>query len=383
MMDLAYSEETTYATAPTGNYTRFRVTGESLKQDTSTAISAEIRNDRQVSDVVRTNISASGDVSVELSYGAHDDLFEAGLLSADWVAELAVDVADTGISASTVDDSFNHTSAWGNDPTTGRWIKVSGFADAANNGYFKVTGTVTTQKILVADASLTTVVAGPAITITQGAYIQNGTEFRSFAIEKQFTDLTNEFQSYLGMVVDGFTINIATESLINGSFSFMGKSCTSASASAGTFVDNSANEVMNAIDDVFAISEGDADIGNGSTVVGASLTIANNMRTRMAVGTLGAVDVGKGTLNVTGSLQVYLESEAMIDKYLNFTASELTIVFEDSTGKGYVIEIPSVRYTSGQTVAGGQNEDIIVDLEFTAHINSTDSRTIQISRYTA
>ena len=378
--DLAYAEETTaYAQAETGNYTRFRFTGETLKQDTTTVISEEIRNDRQVADIIRTGLSASGDVSVEMSYGAHDDLFEAGLLSADWIAEVSIDAADTTISASTTDDSFNHATGWANNATPAAWILVSGFTNPENNGYFKVASGSTSTKIIVEDANLVTEAAGNAITIRQGSYIQNGSEFRSFTVEKQWTDLTNKYQRLLGMVVDGFNMEIETEAILKGGFTFLGKSMTSESSASGTFVDNAANEVMNSVDDVFAVLEGDA--ASSLTILGASINIANNMRTRLAVGALGAIDIGKGTLNISGSLRTYLEDETEIDKYLNFTESSLTFILEDGTGKAYVIEIPGVKYTDGNVVAAGQNQDVEVELEYSAKINTADNRMIQMVRF--
>jgi len=377
--DLAYAEETTsYGVAETGNYTRFRFTGESLGQETETSQSEEIRNDRQIADIVRTGISASGDVSVEMSYGAHDDLLEAGLLSADWIAEVAVITADANTSASSADDSFNHTTAWDTNPTVGAWVHIAGFTDPANNGYFKVAAGVTGTKMIV-DATLVTESAPASVTIRQGAYIQNGTEFRSFTIEKEWTDLTNQFMQLLGMVVDGFNLEIETGSILKGGFSFIGKSMTRTASAAGTFVDNAANAVMNSVDDVFGVMEGAPDAS--LTITGASFAIANNMRARQAVGTLGAVDVGKGTLNITGSLKTWLEDEVLIEKYLNFTETALTFILEDATGKAYVIELPAIKYTSGTVVASGQNEDVLVELDFEAKISDADSRTIQVSRY--
>lgn len=47
---LAYGAESTYGTAPSGNPAKeLRLTSESLKQDTGTVTSGEIRNDRNIS----------------------------------------------------------------------------------------------------------------------------------------------------------------------------------------------------------------------------------------------------------------------------------------------------------------------------------------------
>lgn len=72
----------------------------------------------------------------------------------------------TDISAAAGDDSFNATVTNLSGLLDNQWIKVSGFANAVNNGWFQMNGNSTTTKIL--QDTLTTLVteaAGPIITI--------------------------------------------------------------------------------------------------------------------------------------------------------------------------------------------------------------------------
>lgn len=72
----------------------------------------------------------------------------------------------TDISAAAGDDSFNATSTNLSGLLDNQWFKVSGFANAANNGWFQVNGNSTTTKISQdTTTSLVTEAAGPAITI--------------------------------------------------------------------------------------------------------------------------------------------------------------------------------------------------------------------------
>ena len=81
-------EETTWGTTPAaGAFEELRYTGESLVYNVETASSTQIRSDRNVSDVVRTQASTSGDVQFELSYGSMDTLLE-GLMMADWASDV-------------------------------------------------------------------------------------------------------------------------------------------------------------------------------------------------------------------------------------------------------------------------------------------------------
>ena len=80
--------ETTWGTTPAaGNFEELRYTGESLVFNVETASSSQIRSDRNVSDVVRTQASTSGDVQFELSYGSFDTLLE-GLMMGTWATDV-------------------------------------------------------------------------------------------------------------------------------------------------------------------------------------------------------------------------------------------------------------------------------------------------------
>ena len=45
-------------------------------------------------------------------------------------------------------------------------------------------------------------------------------------------------------------------------------------------------------------------------------------------------------------------------------------------------DMPKVKYSSGQRVAGGQNSDIIADMEFTAVRCPSENITLRIAKFT-
>lgn len=77
----ALVEESTLGTIPASpTWQNFRITSESLVYDINNTTSSEIRPDVDVSDLIQTGASASGDFSFELSYGSEfDTLFEHAL----------------------------------------------------------------------------------------------------------------------------------------------------------------------------------------------------------------------------------------------------------------------------------------------------------------
>jgi len=379
---MAYVKETTYGTTPGTQMTDQRFTTESLGADTGVISSTEIRPDRQVVDVIRNSLQASGDVGFELSYGAYDDWFEAALLSAAWTAVVNVTQGSTW----TLDATAKTITATSGTPfstlAANRWIEVRGFSTAGNNGYLKiasVSGTVITWAAHTGTPANETL-TGTGGTVQQGARILNGTTLTTFSIEKQYKDLTAIFEILRGMAPDRLALNIAADQIVTGTFSFLGKEAKSAAATGGTGTNASApgNPVYNSIDNVIAVLENNAKFATTAF----SLALANNLRARLQVGTLGPISLGTGTCAVTGTLQAYFTDAAIMDKYLNATASQIAVVVEESTGvRAQVIDLPQVEYTSGRRVAGGQNTDIIADLAFTAYRDVTEDLTLSITRF--
>lgn len=85
---LAYIPETAWGETPaTPAYKNLRFTGESLNAEKGTVTSNEIRQDRNVSDVIQVSRTASGNIDAEMSYATFDEIFESALGSA-WAANV-------------------------------------------------------------------------------------------------------------------------------------------------------------------------------------------------------------------------------------------------------------------------------------------------------
>lgn len=276
--------------------TAMRFTGESLKHDSEFASSEEIRPDRQVADVLRTSIGASGSINVEVSYGTYDALFEA-LLAGTWTTNV----------------------------------------------------------------------------------LDNGTSLRSFLIEKQFQDIS-EYVAFYGMRVTSASMNIEPGSIITGAFSFAGQKAIASGTTVGdgTPTAASATSVLNAIDNVSAVTEGGGAFAGD--ILSISLDVNNNSRPKPAVGVLGPMDIGFGQFQVTGSIQAYFDSRALYEKYLSDTASSFSFTLTDVQGNSYVINLPKLKWSDGNVVTPGNNQDVIADMTFTAYRDSSLGVTMRMTR---
>jgi len=376
-VNLSFVEEVTFGVTPSANMIRLRFTNESLNMETDTVQSAEITSDRQVKDLIRTNVRGVGDINVEMSYDVLDAFLKAALFSTNWTSQ--VDITTTVTPTVSGNKFVGSGTPWGTF-SAGQWISVSGCVQAANNGVFKIesisgTDLVVSGGILAAESTL-------SVKFQMGSQITNGTTLDTFTLERHYADLTNEYEVFIGMAIDQLSMNIAVNAIITAVCSMVGKSSSSASSSAGngSYTAAPTNDVMNTIDHVAKFIEGDGS-NVAADITSFTMQVANNLRTRLVVGTLGAASIGAGKFSPTGTLQKYFETATLMDKYLNQTATGLAVVLTVGTSEAYVFEFPSVKFSSGQRVAGGENTDIIADLAWTAYKHASEAITMRVAKW--
>ena len=389
-INVAFIQETSFGVTPIGppKIADIRITSEGLAQENNTADSTEIRSDRQLADIVRTGISAGGEIPFELSFASFDEWFAASFLSDDvtnpqgWSLAVATIAADITIAADNALNQFQGVATKFAGYLVGSWIKVAGFATAGNNGFFKIiakAGDDSTITVSHGPGALVNEVAGASVSITQGSEITNGVTCRSYTIEEEYTDLTNVFHAFLGMTINTMSLSTQAESIIGGSFGFMGQQMDDNAATVGDSANTAANEneVMGSGEDVENVYEG----GTSLCVINFSVEIANNFRNQPCVSNLAPQGLGSGKLNVTGTVQAYFENATLLAKFLDFTSTSLAQVFTDSAGQSYIIDLPEVKFTAGPTSAGGESSDIVVDLSYTAKKHPTENKTIRMVRF--
>lgn len=374
---LSYIKESTFGTTPSGSLQLLRFVGESLKRETTTTESPELGN-RRTTDVVRSHVQGSGGFNSVLSFGNLDDWLEA-MLAADATFPAEVVVTNTDISAANSDNSFNDAT---NSPfgsiNVNDWIEASGFANAANNGFFKVVS-ATTSKVVVSGGTLVDESAGPSVTINQGGCLVDGSTRTSFSVEKEFQDVSNAFETFTG-VVPG-ELSLAAErggdGLITANFSLLTQDQDFPAATIGIgYIAATTSRLMNTIDHAKSLLEGLSAI----TSSGFSFTMRNNLSGEQNLGSLGNDDVNVGPISINGRVTQYFKTTALLSKYTGFTDSELAFVI-DGDGGAYVIEFPAVNYTDVEILAGGRGQDVMAQLSFTAKEDSAESAMVRICRF--
>lgn len=389
---LRFIKEASFGVIPgSGNPNNLRMTGESLAFNISTDTSKEIRSDRAVTDLIQTGASASGDVNFELSYAEYDSFLEAIMqnsfsvfgtngvsavvpTSATFAANtLTAGAATTGVNAFTT-------------LAQGQWVKIGGSTITGQNIWAQVSTTVApTATVLTFQGTPFAGVlgnGGAAVTVSSSR-LTNGTTLNSYTIERALTDATTpQFFAYRGMCASKMSLKFASGSVVGGSFSFMGKDSVRKDTTTnlpGTPVASKAYDVINAIAGVGNVLEGGV-APAGTFIKSVDLSIDNSLRAQTAIGSLGAVGVGTGTLQISGTIEVYLVDGTMYDKFLNNTASSLSLRASDGAGNGYVITLPKIKYSDAKVVAGSLDQDVMLSMPFTALLDPVTSKMIIVDR---
>lgn len=340
---------------------RYKTGGNSLAYNAERISSEEVRGDRHRTGDRRGTFSAAGDLSCQLAYGALDDLLEAGFCGT-WTA--ATPVVNAGISASSVDSSFNSAALF--TQAAGDIIKVSGFVAPANNGLFRVV-TATTSKLTVVSIEglpvvLVTVVAGPAITITAQSKLITGITRRTFAILERHTDLGIDYL-YRGMEVDKVAISGKAAEKWDVTFSLLGTSQEQLMTlpAGSTFQAATTTDFMTALDGSL-----DIDGTEFGFCTEYSANVANGIAQKFVVGSKNSVATVIDTITADGAVVAFFDSAAFYNRFLNDTKASMSLVATDATS-AYRLKTPDASFVGGSKQSSGT--DVIVNLTYSAGFN--------------
>jgi hypothetical protein len=359
-----------------------RYTGEGINSDLENITSDEIRSDRQTTDLVQVSQSSNGNLDIELSYAAYDDLIESAMHS-EWVdtvvtstatADEDIVFADTG--------TITFGSELSHDFVVDQWIKVTGATNTGNNQLYRITA-ITGNALTVSPSPSDNETNTTGASVV-GSIIRNGVDQKSFTIEKVFNDAsTTTYHIFRGMIADGMTLNFETGSILNGSFNFMGKGSemTESQLAGATVIPAASNDVMNAVSNVDNVL-----VNNAATpffIQTLSLDLANNLREQRAIGSIDAVGIASGRLEVTGNISVYFEDKSEYDRYSGAGEFKLAYRVTDNDGNIYIFTFPRIKYEAMTLNSSGLDSDVILEGTWRAIRDSVTNTTIQIDRFTS
>ena len=212
--------------------------------------------------------------------------------------------------------------------------------------------------------------------------LKNGVTRRSFTFEEtRELGSTDSFSRFTGATFNGFSLSLAASGVAGLSFDLLAKQETLATAivSGATYTAANTKAIMTAPRSVSALTIG----GDTLKVMSLSIEATNNLRERPEVGSLYSNEFGQGRCEVTGTVEVYFESNDTYQDVLSHASGALTFTIGDVTEEKYTFLLPKIIFGDGEITAGGNDDDVMVSIPFQAVYDATETASIKLTRAVA
>lgn len=268
----------------------------------------------------------------------------------------------------------------------GQWVKIGGsatadkFATAALNGIGRITAITATAITLDNRPTGWTTDAGASKTIKVwiGDQIKNGTTQVSQTIERGFLgQATPNYFVHPGLVVSQRTTSMALNQPISVTNSYMGMggsiSTSALDASPDAAMDNESYPPFVTRVHVGRIIEGGTTLGTPDFVRGLTIVMNNNSTMIDSIDSEAAAGIVGHALDVTGTIEPYFGSNALLTKYHAGTATSFTsYVYNSISGQALIHSIPRLFFAGdGSPNASGSNVDVMLPLSWRASKDET------------
>ncbi|MGE3460201.1 MAG: phage tail tube protein, partial [Kofleriaceae bacterium] len=370
----------------TGSPRLINVTGESLSYSQETQRSRTLDPNRQVTGLVRTNVSTSGGVDFEWRYGDLDALLEAALQSdATWTdfADIASVTVTFELLGGLPAITFSSSGVIANIQA-GDWIRMSGAGiNVANRRLFRVLSKSSASVILNGPSSIIVAEASVVGTCEIGQRISNGSTQKSYSIEKYDTQIPTARKIFTGQLPNTLSVNGSLGGVgVTGSMGFIGSTVTTINTDTpmgnAAYSSASSNPIFNSVDPNSGLYRNNERVECAQSI---SIDVSNNLRAEGELFRLGAKSILSGKFEVSGSVALLKEDNDYIDEFVAFQDSNLSLVLQDTSGRVLIFDIPRVTWSSYEDPASGENESIVETVGFQAQRHGVENRTLRLVRF--
>lgn len=320
-----------------------RMTSETLKQDTDTGTSAEVRDDRQIADLIRTSLRAGGDINVETSFESHEDFLAAGLFSSGFSTEVTIPASAT-LSIDDSDSSLNDSEGGliTGGLVVGSWVLMSGWSTDDNNVIGKITSLTANKAVLrtaqplvteedagiAAEGTLTIVDQPTADTLAEGTLTLDTipTDLdtmtigsKTYTFQDTLTDVDGNIEIALTLAQTQVNIENAINLTGTPGTGYALSMSINPEASAGSF----------AVDDMILTSRVPGVLGN-SIVTTQTFTAGTNVFDAVTLGTTTA-GVDGDTITIDSKTYFYTDDASVLEFDGAITVGASVINTQDNT----------------------------------------------------
>jgi hypothetical protein len=379
---LSYIVETAWGVAPASAFTAIRYTSESLGAAKTRQRPAEISGTREAAQGVTTQQQATGTINYALSYGTFDD-FLGVCLQSEWGALTTITGSAADITLTNTAGVITITSGTSSkfDAVVAlSWIRLKGFTNTANNGFWFVT-VKTSGTSLTVKGPNTGVTETPALAaaIIKTSSIKNSTTFRTLYIQEELA--SNMFLVYAGSYVSRMTVQGGAGAFLAGAIDIVAKSEAKGTTNASTGAVSAAptGRVFDPIAGWEGVYWNEAAFG--SAIDNFSLTMTNTgASTEFAMGSAAAAGILGGIFEVAATVRTYFKDFTQYDLFQGETTGRFALICKDPSGNAYAFTFLQAVLSVKLSV-GGPGQPVWADVAVEA--GPSGSGTFVIDRLAA
>lgn len=338
---LSYAVESVFKTIPATFYELWH-NSETLEPARPNFASGRSLGDFQTSDVRLGRKSVGGDIVSELVFTNHDELLEL-LMRSTWPASVPSEVSAATIAAVATGQQITDSGSGFGSITSNSWVYVTGFATAANNGFWWVTTAAAGALTVVGPtgAALVDESAGATVSVLPIKYLHTGTTEQTMTIQRRNLDLSlHEF--FTGCSVAQGALTIPPNGIATMTWGIVGAGHDAITSA----VDPTSPGLATAspFDGLSGVYQ--AHGANVATMTGFNVTINNATELTETLGTDESAEQVNRRFAITGSVTFLFQSVDHFTRFWAETETSLVATLADPDGNMIPIVLPRVKYTS-------------------------------------
>lgn len=217
-----------------------------------------------------------------------------------------------------------------------------------------------------------------------GNVLTNGTQRKSFTIQKHFQDMdVPQFHMYRGSCIEGLTLSMELDKIVSGAFNIISFGLDQETGvleqqiAGSTFAAATTTTPMNAVVNLqdFTIDG----VPYSGCISKLSLNIKNNIRAIRCLGSLNPKNMKLGTIQISGEMEFYFSEGTNYKKFVAGQEFDFGFALEDDAGNRYDFVLPRCKFETGEVVAGGRNTDVMFSATWRGFYDQSAGHVLQLT----
>ena len=224
------------------------------------------------------------------------------------------------------------------------------------------------------DTDFDDLIEGAMMSTWSADVIKIGTTPKYFSIEDYAADI-DQARLFSGCSVNTLSVSLAPNAMVAGTFGIVGKDMA---ISATEKTQDAATDAS-----PFDAYSGDLEIGGTASAIVTAMdfTLTNGLAPTFVVGDDSAPSLEVGNAVIEGSMSVYFEDAAMLNRFIDETETSLKVTVGDNEATPNTLEFffPRCKINSADVGVDGPTSRMIA-LSFVALRDDTEATSLRITR---